>query len=294
LVLRYEGTGGLRVVRVSTGGDQRLQGTSVLPESAVFRAIEGDTPVAATSVAELFGHPRPDRRRADAQGLVLPMVDGRAPVGALVVFGPPAGLAPEVREEALRVVRAAAARLGHLQAIRVRETRARTDELTGLVNRRALTEAMSQATVAAAALLIVDLDHFKRVNDSLGHMAGDAVLRHLASVLRSALRERDLAARIGGEEFALWLPDTPLGPALEVAERVRSAVEGTPARWSSRAIPVTCSVGVAAWPETTPARDNLFAAADAALYQAKQRGRNRVVVATAPGDQPPRRAPPPR
>jgi diguanylate cyclase (GGDEF)-like protein len=281
LVLRNESTGRLRVTHVSAGGDQRLQGTSVLPESAVARAVERDTPVAGMSVEELFGHPRPDRRRADLQGLAFPMVDGRAQVGALVVFGPPAGLAPEVREEVLHVVLAAAPRLGHLHAIHVREARARTDELTGLVNRRGLDREMALWAGDAAALLIVDLDFFKRVNDTLGHVAGDAALRHLASVLRSALRERDVAARIGGEEFALWLPDTPLGPAVEVAERVRAAVQATPVRWSGREIPLTCSVGVAAQPETTGVRDNLYAAADAALYRAKQAGRNRVAVSEA-------------
>jgi diguanylate cyclase (GGDEF)-like protein len=97
------------------------------------------------------------------------------------------------------------------------------------------------------------------------------------------LRERDVAARIGGEEFALWLPDTPLEPAVDVAERVRAAVEATPAVWSGRAIPLSCSVGVAAVPETTTARDTLYAAADAALYRAKQGGRNRVEV-SARGD----------
>lgn len=288
LVLRNESTGALHVTRVSTGGDQRLQGTSVLPESAVARAVEGDTPVAGMSVEELLGHPRPDRRRADLQGLAFPMVDGRAPVGALVVFGPPSGLSPELREEVLHMVLAATPRLGHLQAIHVREARARTDELTGLVNRRGLDGAMALWVGEAAALLVVDLDHFKRVNDSLGHVAGDAALRHLARVLRSALRERDVAARIGGEEFALWLPDTFLGPAVDVAERVRAAVEATPAHWSGRAIPLTCSIGVAAVPGTTTVRDNLYAAADAALYRAKQGGRNRVEVAAPAGQSPDR------
>lgn len=290
LVLRNESTGALHVTRVSAGGDQRLQGTSVLPESAVARALDGDTLVAGMSVEELFGHPRPDRRRADLQGLAFPMVDGRAPVGALVVFGPPAGLAPEVREEVLHLVLAATPRLGHLQAIHVREARARTDELTGLVNRRGLDGAMALWVGETAALLVVDLDHFKRVNDSLGHVAGDAALRHLASVLRSALRERDVAARIGGEEFALWLPDTPLASAVDVAERVRAAVEARPALWSGREIPLTCSVGVAAVPESTTVHDNLYAAADAALYRAKQGGRNRVGVSAPAGQEPDRDA----
>jgi diguanylate cyclase (GGDEF)-like protein len=280
LVLRNEVTGSLRVARIS-GGDQRLQGTSVLPESAVARAVDTGTPVAGMSAEELFGHPRPDRRRADVQGLAFPIVDARDAVGALVVFGVPSSLAPEVREGVLRLLLTAAPRLGRLQAVQLRDARARTDELTGLTNRRGYERELSLWSGQEAALLIVDVDFFKRVNDTLGHVAGDAALRHLAVVLRRALRAMDLAARMGGEEFALWLPDTGLAAAVEVAERVRAAVQATPGRWSGQEIPLTCSVGVAAFPETTAAKENLYAAADAAVYRAKQAGRNRVEVAGA-------------
>jgi diguanylate cyclase (GGDEF)-like protein len=279
LVLRDELRGVLRVARTAHGADQRLEGTSALPGSAVARTIGLGAAVAATSPEELFGHPRADRRRAERQGLVFPVLDGRIAIGAVVVFGPPASLAPEIRGDVERILALAAPRLSHLQALHVQETRARTDELTGLPNRRGLQEAMAGWSGQQAALLILDLDHFKRLNDTFGHVAGDAALRHLAGVLRQALRDTDLAARIGGEEFALWLPDTPSGSSLEVAERVRSAVELTPVPWQGRTIPFTCSIGVATLPGSTPDRQNLYPTADAALYRAKHAGRNRVEIA---------------
>jgi diguanylate cyclase (GGDEF)-like protein len=278
-VLKDEGRGVLRVVRAANGADQRLEGTSALPGSAVARTIGLGTAVAANSPEELFGHPRADRRRAERQGLVFPLLDGRIATGALVVFGPPASLAPEARSEIERMLNLAAPRLSHLQALRVQETRARTDELTGLPNRRGLIDAMSEWSGHAAALLVLDLDFFKRLNDTHGHLAGDAALRHVAVVLRRALRDADIATRIGGEEFALWLPDTPAAAGLEVAERVRVAVEQTPVVWQGKPISMTGSIGVATYPETTPDRLNLYAAADAALYRAKQGGRNRVELA---------------
>jgi diguanylate cyclase (GGDEF)-like protein len=279
LVLRDELRGVLRVVRTAHGADQRLEGTSALPGSAVARTISTGTPVAATSPEDLLGHPRADRRRAERQGLVFPILDGRIAVGALVVFGPPGSLAPELRAEAERIVALAAPRVAHLQAIEVQQTRARTDELTGLPNRRGLNEAMAGWSGEQAVLLIADVDHFKRLNDTLGHVAGDAVLRHLGGVFRKVLRDVDLATRIGGEEFALWLPDTSAEQGLEVAERVRAAVERTPALWQGRPAPVTCSIGVAALGSTVTDLANLYPAADAALYRAKQAGRNRVAVA---------------
>lgn len=279
LVLRDDLRGTLRIARTSPGVDPRLTGASALPDSAVARAIASAAPVAATTPEQLFGHPQADRRRGERQGMAFPVLDGRVAVGALVVFGPPASLPPEARTDVERMLGGAAARLAHLQAIHVEETRARTDELTGLANRRGLRDTLSAWSGAEAVLLILDLDHFKRLNDTFGHVAGDAALHHLAGVLRRALREVDLAARIGGEEFALWLPDTPADAGVDVAERVRAAVERTPVRWQGRTIPFTCSIGVAALPGATGDLANLYAVADAALYRAKQGGRNRVEVA---------------
>ncbi|MDH4045609.1 MAG: GGDEF domain-containing protein [Gemmatimonadota bacterium] len=279
LVLRDEFSGVLTLLRVSSGADRRLEGTSALPGSAVARAVETDAPVAGLTPQELLGHPRSDRRRGIDAGLAFPVREGRHPVGALVVFGAPERLDADAREAVERLLFAAGPRVAHLQAVEAREVRARTDELTGLPNRRGLERAQIALETGCAALLIADLDHFKRVNDRYGHVAGDAALRHLADVLRRVLRSRDVAARIGGEEFALWLPEAGLEVAMEVAERVRSTVAGAPVHWNGQEIPLSCSVGVAAMPACTTVRENLYPAADAALYRAKERGRNRVEVA---------------
>ncbi len=158
---------------------------------------------------------------------------------------------------------------------------ARSDPLTGLLNRRAYEEVLERELARSArsgrtvALVVGDLDHFKRINDAYGHQRGDEVLRRVASVLASSERRADVAVRLGGEEFALVLPDTPLEGAYLVAERVRLGLRIAFAGDSARA---TMSLGVACAPDhgTTPAE--LFAAADAALLRAKDEGRDRTVV----------------
>ncbi len=208
-----------------------------------------------------------------------PLRDGRQGVGTLVVFGRPDQLSDEMQRRLVGLIEGSGPRLAVAAAIRAAETRAETDELTGLWNRRALDRAIQSDQSSECALLLVDLDHFKKLNDSFGHTAGDAALRHVARILRSTLREQDLAARVGGEEFALWLPNTPMTRAKEVAERVRQAVVSARLFWAGAELSIACSVGVAARPETVSQTANLYAAADAALYRAKEGGRNRVEVA---------------
>jgi diguanylate cyclase (GGDEF)-like protein len=124
-------------------------------------------------------------------------------------------------------------------------------------------------------LIVLDIDHFKQINDRFGHPAGDAVLKHVASVVKSQLRSGDTLCRVGGEEFALVLPDTTQSLASEVAERIRAAVEGAVCEVSGSAIPATLSLGVAALaPGEIP--EALYQRADGQLYAAKHSGRNRV------------------
>jgi two-component system cell cycle response regulator len=158
-----------------------------------------------------------------------------------------------------------------------------TDAVTGVRNRSWFDEELARAFSHAArysrplSLAVVDVDHFKGVNDRLGHPAGDAALRHVAARIAETLRKSDSLARIGGEEFAIILPETPLFDGLQVAEKIRAAVEGGGFEWDSKIVPLSASVGLASVPYSRVDRgEYLLAAADAALYRAKGRGRNRV------------------
>jgi diguanylate cyclase (GGDEF)-like protein len=156
---------------------------------------------------------------------------------------------------------------------------ASTDELTRLANRRRFTESLRMEMArmrrsdAPLSLIMADADHLKAINDAHGHPAGDAAIRHVADAIRRGGRETDMAARLGGEEFALLLPGTDAVGAVKAAERIRKAL-------ASSAIPnvgtVTVSMGVATAPEDAAAEEELVRVADARLYAAKARGRNQV------------------
>jgi diguanylate cyclase (GGDEF)-like protein len=160
-----------------------------------------------------------------------------------------------------------------------------TDPLTQLPNRRNGLDFLesewvfAQTSGAPLACLMLDIDHFKRVNDDYGHAAGDAVLRQLADILKSSSRSVDLVFRYGGEEFAAILTNADLRSALQIGERIRAQVEQNEFRWEQQRIPLTLSVGVAVAPAARGDSLMLIQAADAALYQAKAAGRNRVVAA---------------
>jgi diguanylate cyclase (GGDEF)-like protein len=166
------------------------------------------------------------------------------------------------------------------------ESLTRTDPLTGLANRRHF-----DATLAAelkrfdryatpVSLVMVDLDHFKRVNDTYGHAGGDAVLAEVARRLQTMTRETDLVARFGGEEMCVVLPSTSLDGAAQLAERLREVLAASPVPFDGEPIPVTASFGVATATRIGgPA--GLIRDADAALYRAKHQGRNRVEIADA-------------
>jgi diguanylate cyclase (GGDEF)-like protein len=161
-----------------------------------------------------------------------------------------------------------------------------TDTLTQLPNRRngldflASEWVFAQSSGAPLACLMLDIDHFKRINDDYGHAAGDAVLRQLADVLKNASRAEDMVFRYGGEEFSAILTNAPLKIALQIGERIRALVEKTDFVWEQQRIPVTLSVGVAVTTGTERDSQALIQAADTALYEAKERGRNRVVASS--------------
>jgi diguanylate cyclase (GGDEF)-like protein len=127
---------------------------------------------------------------------------------------------------------------------------------------------------------MLDVDHFKRVNDSYGHETGDRVLRVLADSCRACLRQQDVIGRYGGEEFVAFLPETPADLALDAAERLRHAVETLTVDSPQGPVKVTVSIGIATYNRATTSISALINAADRALYEAKQKGRNRVVVSS--------------
>lgn len=168
---------------------------------------------------------------------------------------------------------------------------ATTDELTGLANRRhamiRLTEYWETALryQEPISCIMMDLDHFKRVNDTYGHDVGDVVLRELGRILSQHTRLGDLACRLGGEEFLILCPHTTTEGAKLLAERLRKTVEITPIAVGDKTLHVTISLGVADRNDFTNSKDDLLKSADYALYQAKHGGRNRVCVSDADGFQ---------
>lgn len=154
-----------------------------------------------------------------------------------------------------------------------------TDALTGIPNRHGFLTLVPERLGAGAAIAMIDLDHFKTVNDRFGHAAGDVVLAAFAHAASRCLRKGEILSRIGGEEFVLYLPDAADDRALERVEAMRRAARAEPVRWRGETIAVTASVGVAlAERAGTLDRERLVAEADAAAYEAKSRGRDRVVV----------------
>lgn len=163
-----------------------------------------------------------------------------------------------------------------------------TDALTGLPNRRFFELAFEQEQAKSRrdgtplALALIDLDHFKQINDRYGHKAGDALLQHVAQTLRQNTRAGNVVARVGGEEFAVLLPNTAMADAAEVAERMRVAMANNRCEYDGKALEITLSIGVAPV-DPVAHRDLSYRLADDALYAAKQAGRNRVFLHAGKG-----------
>lgn len=166
------------------------------------------------------------------------------------------------------------------------ESIATIDSLTGVLNRRGLEEAalkmqdICKRINLSMAVLLIDIDHFKKVNDQYGHLCGDDVLRHLAKEIAGVLRSSDVLGRYGGEEFCVFLPNTTEGDAVGLAERIRARIEASPLKISRAAIKATVSIGVADSVRAGYDFKGLVATADSAMYAAKNSGRNRVVSYT--------------
>jgi diguanylate cyclase (GGDEF)-like protein len=165
----------------------------------------------------------------------------------------------------------------------VLEDQAQSDTLTGLANRRAFEVGLDRAVAHAErtgeplALLTIDLDHFKRINDGHGHLVGDEALIMVAVALSDATRGADLAARLGGDEFVVLLPDCTAADAAIIAGKMQASLR---TRWPASRKPLTLSIGAAAIPDDARTAEQLLVASDAALYEAKARGRDRIALAS--------------
>jgi diguanylate cyclase (GGDEF)-like protein len=206
---------------------------------------------------------------------------------ALLLLGPRGGAGPyRPRELALleRSLDAFAAALANAAAFDHLNSLVLVDPLTGCYNRRGFDEHLKVEMVRARryrrpiSLMVLDVDHFKQVNDGYGHLVGDVVLRRLAEVLASQFRTTDVVCRFGGDEFAVIFPETPREDVMRLAERLRARVAGL---YPGEELPrvLTISLGIAAFPEDAGEPEALLHAADRALYRAKAGGRNRVAGA---------------
>lgn len=228
---------------------------------------------------------------ADGSAVSVPLVCQERHVGTLLVCTDDARRVWQKSERLLlrTVADQVALAVSHARLFLQIQRQALTDALTGCVNRRAfdmqLERDLSLATRThqPLALVMLDIDHFKLVNDTYGHDAGDSALRFLADVLRAELRGVDTAARYGGEEFAIILPQADLEGALVVAERLRARLEQTDVPGIGH---ITASFGLASFPQHASAGAQLVTLADRALYEAKRAGRNRICASSASATEP--------
>lgn len=277
--------------------DDRLEAHTHVEEGAVADALRGAAPTSCLAVRMGRVHcqsPTEDPllpceicRATGLHTACVPSLVGGEVIGA-VMAASPRPLEPHSLDELVGSVEQVAPVLAGLRTLALAELHGRTDELTGLPNRRdavaTLHRMVAHAIRSSSPLsaLMMDLDHFKMLNDELGHDTGDAALAAVADAVQSRLRESDFAARWGGEEFLILLPDTGRDGGELVAEEMRETIAQT--KLTDRRAVLTASFGVAELPGDATDAESLVREADRALYAAKQSGRNRVVVASRPDD----------
>ena len=216
--------------------------------------------------------------------VTFPMIVGGEPIGVVGV-----GPEPPLDEEQRGVMAAAAAMLGvslkNAELFQVVHENSVRDSLTGCFNRKHAMEVIdgelrrSRRSQMPLSLIMFDLDHFKQINDTYGHLCGDAVLADVGQRMNAVLRGSDIKCRYGGEEFLILLPDTTPAGARRVADLLRTKLEETPIHWNNVEVPVTASFGLTGALTGELDVKALIARADAALYRAKQTGRNRICTA---------------
>ena len=289
-LVRWNASANSGEVAYAIRGHAIAAGSIVSPESQVGTACGGDFPVLIQDASDrgehfiVFGGEELEHSLGALA--IIPLRGMEGVIGALVMESEsPVQITPTDAKN-LRLLGVMAARaLETVWEIEEINRRARTDALTGLANRQQFEERLTRIVMetnrfgGSCTLVIADIDRFKHVNDTYGHQIGDEVLRRVARAMEHEIRTVDLCARYGGEEMALLLPQTDLAGGCQLAERLRVAVGDRPFSIGGREISVTLSLGVATYPEGARDRDELFSAADRALYGAKRGGRNRVVSA---------------
>lgn len=264
--------------------------------SDVFAAFLGDRLVYANPGAKSFGF------RPGIEGLqdVLDLAKGGEEIAALLATGTRCIKGGRLKFEIDGVMQALGASFDTLvldgkkylvvtgqdtTAVESEAERSIFDTLTGLPNREAFKiryaferSLLRRKRIASFGLMVLDIDHFKQVNDTYGHLAGDEVLIHVSKIVQAAVRDTDSACRVGGEEIAIIAPDVSLDRVTEIAQRVRLAVDSAKIETSAGIIPVTVSIGVMLETDPDCDRDSSFKKADKALYAAKAAGRNTVMV----------------
>ena len=283
----------MAVVFNRNNSENRLEAAAGLqPGSELAKRTVGAAPSACLSVrrGRRFDRHEGDERLLECElcgavpgnSVCLPSLVGGEVTGSVLVGREKGPLGRRERRRIEVAVRAAAPVLANLRNLAIAETRAVTDALTGLANARAAAQDLERMVAFALrsgtplGAIMLDVDHFKRINDTFGHQVGDETLAALGDVLRHSTRAGDFVARYGGEEFVILLQDTDTAAGVEVAEKLREAIHqmhvpGLTGR-------VTASFGVAAIPEHARNGDALLRAADRALYSAKNSGRNRVCI----------------
>lgn len=218
--------------------------------------------------------------------LILPLLVREDPVGTLALAAKrPEAFSAQARQTLQVMANQMAVALANAESVRRLEELATTDGLTGCLNKRAFLDELEKRLKVAErfgkklSLIVTDIDHFKSVNDTYGHAVGDVVIRGLGEILRSLARETDAVGRFGGEEFCILCEETDARGALQLAERVREQLRDRQFDSELGKLKVTCSLGVAQFPEDAKNDKQLFELADKALYLAKQTGRNRVCTA---------------
>lgn len=282
-----------RLTAAAVWGEPRLRPGPFVPDEC--GGLRPRTPAAEKEAAppcEHLGCPPP------AGSLCVPLISQGEVVGVLHVGSPvpapgqAAGtvrpLPPDQQRLAQAVADQAALALTNLRLRQGLREQATRDPLTNLFNRRHMEESLRRELRRAErrqrplGIILLDLDHFKCINDTLGHDAGDAVLRAVGHFLQTHIRGEDLACRYGGEEFLLILADSALEDTRRRAEQLREGIKALPLEYAGLPLgPVTASLGVAVFPEQGVTADAVVRAADAALYQAKAEGRDRVAVGAA-------------